>query len=227
MRIAVSGLGDVLFGQTRGSVLRLLFGQPDRAFYVRQIAREIGTSVGSVQRELETLSQIGLIQRSVSGHQVYYQANREHPVFSEIHSLIAKTVGVFQMLTSALKPLADRISLAFVYGSLARGDESAASDVDLMIVGEVTLEEILARLTPVESRIGRPVNPTVYSAREFKSKLQGGNHFLRSVVDGEKVVLMGEDDELGKVGRVRLAQSRTDEPRRDSRVARNRRARSE
>ena len=119
MRTESDQLGDLLFGQTRGRILRLLFGHPDQTFFVRQLARETGISVGSVQRELETLSQVGLIVRSISGHQVYQQANRNHPVFAEIHALVAKTVGVFQLLSSALAPLAQRITQAFVYGSVA------------------------------------------------------------------------------------------------------------
>ena len=189
----------MLFGQTRGRILRLLFGHPDRTFYVRQIARETGVSVGTVQRELEALAQVGIVERSDSGHQVYYQANRKHPVFSELQSLIAKTVGVFQLLRSALARLAERISLAFVYGSMASRKENAGSDVDLMVVGDVTLDEILAQLAPVERTIGRAINPTLYSVHEFDSKLKSGNHFLTSVMGGEKVVLIGEDDESGKV----------------------------
>jgi uncharacterized protein len=187
-----SALGDLLFGQTRGRILALLFGHPEQSFYIRQIARETRTSAGSVQRELEALASVGLIQRSDSGHQVYYQANRNHPVFPEIHALVAKTVGVFQVLGTALAPLASRISQAFVYGSLASGSENAQSDVDLMVVGEVTLDEVLAELAPVEPRIGRPINPTLYSDSDFKTKIDSGNHFLRSVMQGKKVFLIGE-----------------------------------
>jgi predicted nucleotidyltransferase len=196
----VGAVGDLIFGQTRGRILTLLYGHPDQTFFIRQISREIDTSIGTVQRELGTLSQIGLIVRSVSGRQVYYKANRNHPVFAEIHSLIAKTVGVFQLLGSALAPFAKRVSLAFVYGSMARQDENAGSDVDLMIVGDVALDEILMQLAPVERVLGRPINPTLYSVNEFKSRLQSGNHFLRSVLSGEKVLLIGDTNELGKVG---------------------------
>ena len=189
----------MLFGHTRGGILGLLYGHPDRKFYVRQIAREIGASVGSVQRELETLSQLGLIGRSISGKQVYYQVNRNHPAFVEMQALVAKTVGALQLLRSALAPLAKRIAAAFVYGSMARQEETAESDVDLMIVGDVTLDEVLPHLARVERIIGRPVNPTLYSPAEFQSRLAAGNHFLKSVMRGEKVFLIGVEDELGKV----------------------------
>jgi predicted nucleotidyltransferase len=197
MSTNISALGDLLFGQTRGRILALLFGRPEQSFYIRQIARETRTSAGSVQRELEFLANVGLIQRTDSGHQVYYQANRNHPVYPEIHALVAKTVGVFQLLGSALAPLANRISKAFVYGSLANGSENAQSDVDLMIVGEVTLDEVLSQIAPVEPRIGRPINPTLYSGSDFKTKIDSGNHFLRSVMQGQKVFLIGESNGEG------------------------------
>jgi len=194
MSTTYGALGDLLFGQTRGRILALLFGRSDQSFYIRQIARETRTSAGSVQRELEALANVGLIQRTDSGHQVYYQANRNHPVYPEIHALVAKTVGVFQLLATALTPLANRISQAFVYGSLASGNENAQSDVDLMIVGEVRLDEVLTQLAQVEPRIGRPINPTLYSVSDFKTKMDSGNHFLRSVMQGQKVFLIGEEN---------------------------------
>jgi predicted nucleotidyltransferase len=196
----MDSLGNLLFGQTRGRVLALLYGMPDQAFFVRQIARQIGTSVGSVQRELETLSQAGLIERTTTGMQVFYQASRNNPVFAEIHSLVAKTSGIFQQLRFALMPLAARITVALVYGSLARGDENAQSDVDLLIIGDVTLDEILVQLTPLEPVLGRPINPTIYSRKEFVSKRKAGNHFLNGLVQNKKVFLIGDEDEFGKMG---------------------------
>jgi predicted nucleotidyltransferase len=116
---------------------------------------------GTVQRELDTLTQAGLIARSTVGNQVFYQANRSNPIFTELSAILAKTVGVFQLLRSALEPLRKRIVSAFVFGSLAKQQETAESDVDLMIVGEVELDEVLERLATVEARIARPINPTV------------------------------------------------------------------
>ena len=200
MRTGAKTLGHLLFGQTRGRVLALLYGVPDEVFFLRQIARQIGTSVGSVQRELETLTGFGLLNRTVLGRQVFYQANRDHPVFVELHSLVAKTSGIFYLLRSALAPLAKEILFAFVFGSMARGEEDAGSDVDLMVIGDATLDEILTRLTSAESDLGRPINPTVYSLREFKSKLRAGNHFLRSVMRQKNVLLIGDENEFRKMG---------------------------
>jgi predicted nucleotidyltransferase len=157
MRTETNALGDLLFGQTRGRILALLYGTPDQAFFTRQIARQVGTSVGTVQRELETLSQIGLIERSATGMQVFYQANRDHPAYAELHSLVAKTAGAFHILRSALAALAKKIAFAFVYGSMARGDENAVSDVDLMVIGDVSLDEMLMQLATAERDLGRSI----------------------------------------------------------------------
>jgi uncharacterized protein len=199
MKTEAKQLNDVLFGQTRGSVLALLYGKPDRPYYMRQIARHADTSVGNVQRELETLTEIGLIERSTVGNMVFFQANRRHPVFLEMRALVAKTTGAFNTLRAALEPLASRITFAFVYGSVARGEEDASSDIDVMVVGKVTIDEVLTRLKPAEETLSRSINPTVYSLREFKSKLQARNHFLSSVMSGKFEFLTGDEDELDSV----------------------------
>ena len=202
-----TGLADLLFGRTRGAILALIYGRADQSFYTRQIAREVDASVGTVQRELENLSKVGLIVRNSVGNQVFYQANRDAPIFPEMRALISKTIGIFSVLRSALHPLAKRILVAFVYGSVAREEETAQSDVDLLVVGKATLDEILSRLSTVEKNVGRPINPTVYSIAEFKSKLASGNHFLTAVLKGQKVFLLGDEDELRKVGGVRLVKA--------------------
>jgi predicted nucleotidyltransferase len=202
-----TGLADLLFGRIRGAVLALLYGRADQSFYTRQIAREVDASVGAVQRELENLSKVGLIVRNSVGNQVFYQANRDAPIFPEMRALVNKTIGVFSVLRSALQVLSKRIVVAFVYGSVAREEETTQSDIDLMVVGDATLDEVLSRLSAVEKSIGRPINPTVYSVAEFKSKLASGNHFLNAVLKGKKVLLLGDEDELRKVGRVRLAKT--------------------
>ena len=136
MRAEVRPLADVLFGKGRGAILALLYGHPDQSFYYRQITRQLnGLSVGTLQRELETLSQLELIDRSTVGKQVFYRANRSHPAFGELRALVLKTVGAVQVLRSALASMAIRISVAFIYGSMARQEAKAESDIDLLIVG--------------------------------------------------------------------------------------------
>jgi predicted nucleotidyltransferase len=195
-----TSLRDVLFGQTRGSILGLLFGQPDRPFHFQEIRRRIkAAGVGSVQREVRILAEVGIVDRSKVGRQVYYQANRRHPIFPELRALIAKTVGVFEVLRSALEPLRNRIRFAFVYGSFARRDDNGESDLDLLIVGPVSLEEVLEKLGHAERILGRTINPALYSEEEFRERLGSGNHFLTAVVRGEKIFLMGGDDDLKRV----------------------------
>ena len=206
MRASDRGLSDVLFGQGRGAVLALLYGHPDERFYYRQIVRQLsGLSSGTIQRELDVLSGVGLITRSTVGNQVFYSANTNHPVYTELRGLVIKTVGAIEVLRTALSKLADRVSVAFVYGSVARQEERAESDIDLMVIGTATLEDVLGVVSGVEASLGRTVNPTVYSTREFKKKLADGNHFLTSVLRGDKVFLFGDEHELRKVGRVRVA----------------------
>ena len=180
--------------------MTLLFGHPDQRFYLRQIARTVDTSPGNVQRELETLSEIHLITRLHIGRQVFAQANQLHPIFAELRSLIAKTSGIYQQLGTALQPLAPRIAFAFVFGSVACGEEDAHSDADLMVIGKVTLDEVLAHLGPVEKDIDRSINPTVYTLGEFRTKLRAGNHFLTAIVRGKKVFLVGDENEFRKIG---------------------------
>ena len=204
----------------------MLYGRADQSFFVRQIAREVHASVGAVQRELETLARIGLIVRKPLGSLVFYQVNQLNPVFSEMLALVKKTVGVFGVLQSALAPISERIAVAFVYGSVARQEETSASDVDLMIIGKVALEDVLSSLSQVETALGRPVNPTVYSVPEFQSKLKAGNHFLKAVLNGKKVFLIGNEDELGQMGGIRMAQARAKQPKRNPRSARHRATKS-
>lgn len=200
-------LADVLFGQIRGGVLALLYSQTDKPFYVRQIARRLNASVGAVQRELEKLAKVGLLLRTAVGNHVFYKVDERNPVYSEMRSLVGKTVGIFSILHSALEPLSEQISIAFVYGSVARQEETSASDVDVMIIGKIKLDDVLACLPQAESGLSRTVNPTVYSVQEFKRRLQAGNHFLNAVLNGKKVFLIGTEDELRKMGGIRMAET--------------------
>jgi predicted nucleotidyltransferase len=199
MRTHDTSLGNLLFGQTRGRILSTLYGTPDEAFFVRQIARRVDVSVGTVQRELTTLADAGLLLRAQTGNQVFYRANRDHPAYAELHDLLAKTTGVFHQLAEALTPLAKGIQFAFVYGSFARGEENAESDIDLMVVGSVTLDDVLERLAPVERALRRPVNPTVYSQKELKAKLRADNHFLKAIQKGKNTFLIGDENEFRQV----------------------------
>jgi len=188
-----------LFGQTRGALLSLLYGKTDQAFYLRQLARMTGAGHGAVQRELKQLTEMGLILRSTQGNQVLYRANRRSPIFPEVKSLMTKTVGLHDTIRSALTRISGKIQIAFVFGSFARGEERSDSDVDLMIVGKVSFGEAVAALAPAQKALGREINPSLFSAGEFRAKLAADNHFLNSVMRGKKLFVIGTPDELTKL----------------------------
>jgi predicted nucleotidyltransferase len=198
-------LSNILFSGSRRSILALLYGHADEQFYLREITRRAGTGIGATQRELRQLTDAGLIQGVRRGHQVYYQANRKNPIFVELKSILAKTSGIRDILHEALTSLKERIKLAFVYGSIARGEEKASSDVDLMVVGELSFSDVVSALAKIETKLGREVNPTVYGPREFREKLAGKNHFLSAVAKEKKLFVIGDEGEFRRLGQERLA----------------------
>ena len=198
-------ISQTLFGKTRRAVLSLLYSHVDDAFYLRQIVRAAGAGVGAVQRELLELTDAGIIQRLVRGRQVYYQANPQCPVFEELKSLVRKTVGIAAILQIALAPLADRIRVAAIYGSVARSEERRGSDVDLLVVGKVTFAEVVSALDQAQKAINREINPTVYPPSEFRSKLLAGHHFLNTILGKPILFLIGDERELAGLAKKRLA----------------------
>jgi predicted nucleotidyltransferase len=194
-------LGTLFFGTYRRQVLSLLLLHPDEAFHLREIARVTGTQPGTLRRELEQLAQAGVVERAKVGNLVRYRADPRCPIFEELRGILKKTAGIADVLREALAPLADRIAAAFVYGSLARGAERQASDVDLMIVGTVSLEEVVGALSPCQDELRREINPNVYAPAEFRRKLREKSGFLSRVMTGPRLMVMGTEDELGKSGR--------------------------
>ena len=203
--LASSSLSAALFGQTRRAILALLYGHPDEAYYLRQLARSGGLGLGAVQREVKRLTEAGILRRAVRGHQVYYQADPECPVFAELKGLVVKTAGAVDVLREALAPMAGRIKVAFIFGSVARFRQRNGSDVDLMVVGEVSFGDVVTALAIAQETLGREINPTVYSTAEFRSKLRARHHFLSGVLKNEKVFVVGDEHELARLGPVRLA----------------------
>jgi predicted nucleotidyltransferase len=190
-----------LFGKTRQALLALLFTRPDEELLQEQLILHAGLGRGSVQRELEFLARAGIARRTVHGRQVYFQANPDCPIFPELRSLVVKTSGVADVLRAALAPLASRIRVAFVYGSVARGDEKRASDVDVMVVGEAAFTEVVDALARAQDALGREVNPTVYPPDEFRTKVNAKHHFLVTVIHGDKLFLIGDQRELGRLAK--------------------------
>jgi predicted nucleotidyltransferase len=199
-------ISNALFGETRQAVLRLLFGHVDERFYQGQLIRELGLGSGAVQRELARLSQAGVLTRTVEGHQIYYQANKECPIFEELRGLTRKTVGAPAVIQQALAPVSSKILLAFIYGSTAQGSENRASDIDLMIVSDVlSTKDLIKILKKIEKELRREVNPTIYKQKEFSSKLVEGHHFLTTVAREPKIFLVGDESELKRLAQKRLA----------------------
>jgi len=217
------GLSSFLFSRTRGAILSLLLGHADESFYLRQIVRTVGYGLGPVQRELKLLSDAGILLRSVSGHQVYFQANSASPIYSELKSLVIKTVGAAMVLREALHPLADRISVAFVFGSIAIGSEKRDSDVDLFAIGEPSSLDIVRCLQAAQMKLGREINPVVFPRSEFRAKLREKSHFVTSVLSVPKIFLIGDEDELKRLAEERVARRTQDEPARDNRPSGRRR----
>ena len=194
-----------LFGKTRRAILGLLLSQPERSFFLREVARKTGAGQGAVQRELKQLAEAGIVTRTRRGNQIHFQANAECPVFPELRALLLKTIGVASQIQKALAPMADRIKLAFVFGSLPRGNATPQSDVDVIIVGNTTLHDIVKALSPLQETFGREINPTVYSVKEFSSKAVQGHHFVTSILEEPKWILIGDENELKKLAQQRLA----------------------
>jgi predicted nucleotidyltransferase len=197
-------------------VLGWLLGHADEAYYLRELVRHTGGAVGAVQRELEQLTAAGLVCREVRGKQVYFQANQKAAIFPELQGLFAKTAGLVDIFREALTPLADRMQAAFVFGSAARGELHASSDIDLLVVGEASFGDVITAIQGAEKRLGRDVNPTVYSADEFRAKVGAKHHFLMTVLTEPKMFVLGGEDELGSKEWTRRSNGTEDPTKRGS-----------
>jgi predicted nucleotidyltransferase len=194
-----NGLGEALFTKTQRQVLGLLFGNPDRSFYAKEIVRHAGVGTGTVLRELEKLSKAGILTLQHIGNQKHYQANRESPIFQELRGLVIKTFGLTDVIRETLQNLAGQIDTAFIYGSVAKGMDHAKSDIDIMIISRsLAYPEILATLHQVEEKIGRKVNPTIYSPVEFTKRVETDNAFVNRIIDQPKIFLIGTEDDIKK-----------------------------
>jgi predicted nucleotidyltransferase len=198
-----STLSSTLFGRTRGAVLAVLFGHVGESYYLRQLARMTGITLGPVQRELRQLVDAGLVTKKTLGTQTFFSANEAGPIFAEMRAIVAKTVGIRDILLAALSPLAAKIDLAFVFGSVARSREGQQSDVDLMVVGSVQFEDVVDRIANAQKTLNREINPTVYTVNEFKSKMRG--NFLKTVLGEKKLFIVGDENALGELGHQSMA----------------------
>ncbi len=189
-----TGLADALFTTTQQRLLTLLYGQPDRSFFASELIRLTGSGSGAVQRELKRFASSGLVSVTPLGRQKHYQANPDCPVFEEVSGIVRKTLALAEPIRRALEPLAGRIRLALVYGSVVEGTDTAGSDVDLLVVADgVMLEELYAALSPMEASLARRISPTLYTSAEFDERRAAGNPFLANVLAGERVILIGDE----------------------------------
>lgn len=197
--------GHYLFGEYRRQVLGLMFMQSEQSFYVRQVADLCGLPVGSVHRELNAAWKAGVLTRRASGRQVYFQANDQSPIFEELKSIIRKTAGLADQLRGVLEPLMARVKLAFIHGSMASGRDRPDSDVDLLLVGDVTLTEVVKATSGAQALLGREINPAVLSEVALEAGIQSGDRFLNDVLGKEKIWIKGTDNDLEELGKDRSA----------------------
>jgi predicted nucleotidyltransferase len=187
---------SVLFPKTRRAVLAATLMHPDRWWFLADLARHIGVSPSSLQREMESLVEVGVLLRREEGKHVYFRPDANCPILPELQGIMTKTVGLVDVLRDTLAPFKKAIKVAFVYGSIARSEELSESDVDLMIVGDAKLADLSPELAKAEERLAREVNPTIFSPKEFTKKLRQGHHFVRSVVQTDKLFILGGPDDL-------------------------------
>lgn len=194
---SVSGIADALFNKVQQRVLAVLFGNPGRSFYANEVIALAGSGTGAVQRELAGLETAGLVTVTRVGKQKHYQANAAAPVFEELRGLVLKTSGLADVLRNALTPLAAQISAAFVYGSVAKRQDTAKSDIDLMVVSDsLSYADMFAVLEEATKQLGRTVNPTVYSRQELDKRVREDNAFIKRVLAQPKLWVIGEEHGL-------------------------------
>jgi len=206
---------DALFPKTRRTVLAALFMDPKREWYLSDLARHLKVQPSSLQRELASLVIAGILRRREDGNRAYYSAETESPVFGDLYGLLLRTAGLRDVLANTLEPFRECINVAFVYGSLAREEEKAASDIDLMVIGRIGLAELAPALKNAEVTLLRPVNPSIYTPKEIAEKLATGHHFLGTVMSKEKLFVLGDKDDLAAATQ---RESRSDAPNEQARA---------
>jgi uncharacterized protein len=193
----MSDLFFYIFGsKLRARILGYLFTHTDERFYVRQLAAILLEDAANTSRELSRLAGAGLITVSVSGKQKYYQANQHWPAYEELHRLALKTFGITDIIKTVLQPFKSRAQVAFIFGSIAGGSENRSSDIDLLIVGRIEIDEIISALSPVEHQLNRQINTVIYSKKEFSEKILENSAFLQTVIKSEKIFIIGDNDDL-------------------------------
>jgi predicted nucleotidyltransferase len=194
---ARTGVANALFTKAQQRVLGVIFGNPGRSFYVNEIIALADCGAGAVHRELTRLAGAALVTVTRVGNQKHYQANTEASVYEELRGLVLKTCGLADVISAALAPVSSSITVAFIYGSVAKGLDTASSDIDLMVISEsLTYADLFSALEDAAVTLNRPVNPTVYNRKELSKRLQDGNAFVERVLSQPKLWLIGGEDDL-------------------------------
>jgi predicted nucleotidyltransferase len=194
-----NSLAELLSSKVKAELFRLLFGLDGKPLHVRELERRSGLAVGTVCQELDRLTKLGLVEARTDGNRRYYAARRDHPLYPEISGLVLKTSGLADLLRNALKG-EKLIRLAFVFGSVARGQEQAHSDIDLLVIGGIGLRQLTKLLRGVAEKIGREINPRIFTPPEFQRRRRTGDHFVKSVLAEPRILIIGDEHELGTMG---------------------------
>lgn len=193
-------ISDALFTKTQQQLLRLLFGQPEKSFYSKELVDRAEIGTGTVLRELEKLSKAGLVTVKKIGNQKHYQANPASPVFEELKGIVRKTFGLADPMRRAVEQFKEKIKVAFIFGSVAKDSDTAGSDIDLMLISnQLTYPDLLVSFSELESQLGRQINPTIYTVEELRSKMTAENNFVVKVIEQPKIFLIGSEDDLPAV----------------------------
>jgi DNA-binding transcriptional ArsR family regulator len=190
---------ELLSSKTRAAIVRLLFGLTPVPLHAREIERRAGVTLGAVRQEAAKLLRLGLVTVRKDGNRTYYEANRRHPLYEEIHRIVLKTAGLTDVLKAALAD--SGVQFAFVFGSVAQGTAKAESDVDLMIIGNIGLRKASALLSGVGNQLGREINPHVMTPQEYKDRLRRKEHFVANVMASPRILVVGNDDEFAAMGK--------------------------
>jgi predicted nucleotidyltransferase len=191
----MSLLSEILSSNIRAEIFRLLFGVVEDELYMREIERRSHYAIGTIQTELKKLLRLDLLIKRKDGNRLYYRANKDHPLYADIHNLVTKTVGLVDVIRDALTPN-KQVHIAFVFGSMARYAEKATSDIDLMVIGGLSLRKLTALLSGISEQIGREINPHVFAKDEIRKRKGRNDHFISQVLGSPKIFIIGTDNEL-------------------------------
>lgn len=198
--MTATSIGDALFTKTQQRVLGILYGKPQQRFYTNEIVRLADMGRGTVRRELDKLVSAGLLLMSREGNQHYYHANANNPVYNELVDIVRKTFGIADVVREALLPVYEQIDLAFIYGSIAKKEDTASSDIDLLVVTDsLAYADLMTLLTETEQSLGRPVNPSIYTAEQIKDKLEQKNAFITRLMEQPKIWVKGDDNGIREI----------------------------